>query len=134
MVTTAPDGTPSRILIRDTWNTEIIDELQPQPDDIVMYKNRYSGFFNTTLEETLRESGVDTVVVVGATTSVCVDSTVRDAVFRDLHCIVLEDCTAEPIAHNAPRSNHEATLVTLELLFAAIATSDALITALSEGR
>jgi ureidoacrylate peracid hydrolase len=134
VVTTAPDGTPSRILIRDTWNTEIIDELQPQPDDIVMYKNRYSGFFNTTLEETLRERGVDTVVVVGATTSVCVDSTVRDAVFRDLHCIVLEDCTAEPIAHNAPRSNHEATLVTLELLFAAIATSDALITALSEGR
>ena len=130
--TMSPDGRPSRILIRDTWNTEIVDELQPRPDDIVIYKNRYSGFYNTTLEETLRQRGVETVVVVGATTSVCVDSTVRDAVFRDLHCIVLEDCTAEPIAHQAPRSNHEATLLTLELLFASIATSDTLIAALGE--
>jgi ureidoacrylate peracid hydrolase len=79
----------------------------------------------------LRERDIQTVVVVGATTSVCVDSTVRDAVFRDLHCIVLEDCTAEPIANDAPRSNHEATLLTLELLFASRSTSDALIGALA---
>ena len=132
--TTAPDGTPSRILIRDTWNTEIVDELQPEAEDIVIYKNRYSGFYNTTLEETLRRRGVDTIVVVGATTSVCVDSTVRDAVFRDFHCIVLEDCTTEPIAHDAPRSNHEATLLTLELLFASVSTGEALIASLSESR
>jgi ureidoacrylate peracid hydrolase len=128
--TTAPDGTPSRILIRDTWNTEIVDDLRPQTDDIVIYKNRYSGFYNTSLEDTLGQQGVDTLVVVGATTSVCVDSTVRDAVFRDIHCIVLEDCTAEPIAHDAPRSNHEATLLTLELLFASVSTSDVLVAAL----
>ena len=128
--TTAPDGTPSRILIRDTWNTEIVDELQPQADDIVIYKNRYSGFYNTTLETALRGRGIENVVVVGATTSVCVDSTVRDAVFRDLHCLVLEDCTAEPIAFDAPRSNHDATLLTLELLFASIANSETLIAAL----
>lgn len=128
---TAPDGTPSRILIRDTWNTDIVDELQPQADDIVIYKNRYSGFYNTTLETTLRDRGIETVVVVGATTSVCVDSTVRDAVFRDLHCLVLEDCTAEPIAFDAPRSNHVATLLTLELLFASITTSETLIAAVN---
>jgi ureidoacrylate peracid hydrolase len=132
--TTAPDGTPSRTLIRDTWNTEIVDELQPQAGDSVIYKNRYSGFYNTSLEETLRQRDIDTVVVVGATTSVCVDSTIRDAVFRDLHCIVLEDCTAEPIAHDAARSNHEASLLTFELLFASISTSDALVAAFSEDR
>ena len=131
--TTAPDGSPSRILIRGTWNTDIVDELQPQADDAVIYKNRYSGFFNTDLETTLRDRGVETLIVVGATTSVCVESTVRDAVFRDLHCVVLEDCTAEPIAYDAPRSNHEATLLTLELLFASIATSDALLAALAAG-
>lgn len=129
--TTAPDGSPSRILIRDTWNTEIVDELQPQAEDIVIYKNRYSGFYNTTLDATLRDRGIGAVVVVGATTSVCVDSTVRDAVFRDLHCLVLEDCTAEPIAFDAPRSNHDATLLTLELLFASITTSETLIAALN---
>ena len=130
--TVAPDGTPSRILVRDTWNTEIVDELRPQAHDIVIYKNRYSGFYNTALEEVLRDRGIETVVIVGATTSVCVDSTVRDAVFRDLHCLVLEDCTAEPIALDAPRSNHEATLLTLELLFASISTSETLIAALTE--
>jgi ureidoacrylate peracid hydrolase len=130
--TTAPDGTPSRVLIRDTWNTDIVEPLTPRPGDIVVNKHRYSGFYQTELERMLRERGATTLVVTGATTSVCVDSTVRDAVFRDLHCIVLEDCVAEPIAHDAPRSNHEATLLTLELLFASIASSDSLVAALHE--
>lgn len=130
--TTSPHGEPTRILVRDTWNTDIVDELQPEPDDIIIYKSRYSGFYNTTLEQTLRQLHVETLVVVGATTSVCVDSTVRDAVFRDLHCIVLDDCTAEPIAYDASRSNHEATLLTLELLFGTVTSSTTLISALGE--
>ena len=65
--------------------------------------------------------------MVGATTSVCVDSTVRDAMFRDYHCLVVADATAEPIAADAVRSNHEASLLTLELLFASVATSDDLV-------
>lgn len=128
--TTAPDGTPSRVLIRDTWNTDIVEQLAPEPQDVVVYKHRYSGFYGTELDQILRDRGVTTLIVTGATTSVCVDSTVRDAVFRDFHCIVLEDCVAEPIAHDAPRSNHEATLLTLELLFASIASSTAVLAAL----
>lgn len=128
--TTAPDGTPSRVLIRDTWNTDIVEQLAPEPQDVVVYKHRYSGFYGTELDQILRDRGVTTLIVTGATTSVCVDSTVRDAVFRDFHCIVLEDCVAEPIAHDAPRSNHEATLLTLELLFASIASSTAVVAAL----
>src|SRR4051794_15936944 len=46
---TAPDGSPSAILIRDTWNTQIVDELAPAPDDIVVHKNRYSAFYDTNL-------------------------------------------------------------------------------------
>lgn len=120
---TAPDGTASAVLIRDTWNTEIVAELTPEPDDIVLYKHRYSGFFDTELDNILRERGVTHLVVVGATTSVCVESTIRDAVFRDYHCLVLEDCVAEPIGFDSPRSNHEASLLVLELLFASITTS-----------
>lgn len=37
--------------------------------------------------------------------------------FRDYRCVVLEDCTAEPIAFDAPRSNHEASLLNIEFLF-----------------
>lgn len=128
---TAPDGRPSRILIRDTWNTEIIPELRPQPGDAVIYKSRFSGFYRTELEALLKRKGIEALVVTGCTTSVCVESTVRDAMFRDYRCVVLEDCTAEPIAANAPRSNHEASLLTMQILFAWISDSEKLKRAIS---
>jgi ureidoacrylate peracid hydrolase len=126
----APDGSTSRILVRDTWNTDIVDELSPHDEDVVLYKNRYSGFYGTQLDERLRARDIDTLIVVGATTSVCVESTVRDAMFRDYRCLVVEDCTAEPIASDAPRTNHEASLLVLELLFAWITGSAAVLEAL----
>lgn len=123
----APDGSPSRILIRDCWSTDIIPELRPLDSDTVIYKTRYSGFYGTGLHEILQQRGIEQLVVVGATTSVCVESTVRDAMFRDYHCLVVADATAEPIAADAPRSNHEASLLTLELLFASVTESSDLI-------
>lgn len=126
----APDGEPSRILIRDCWNTEIVAELKPHADDAVLYKTRYSGFFGTELDEVLRDRHVKRLIVVGATTSVCVESTVRDAMFRDYHCLVVSDATAEPIAADSPRSNHEASLLTLELLFSQLATTSDVVTSL----
>jgi len=56
---------------------------------------------------------------------VCVESTVRDAMFRDYHCLVLEDCTAEPIGNGLPRSNHEATLLAIQILFGWVGFSKA---------
>ncbi len=49
-----PDGTAGRILVRDTWNTDIVPELSPGPDDIVLYKHRFSGFYETDLDQTLK--------------------------------------------------------------------------------
>jgi ureidoacrylate peracid hydrolase len=131
MAVTAPDGSESRILVRDTWNTAIVAELAPQPGDVVVSKHRYSAFFGTALDSILRARGIDTLIFTGATTSICVESTVRDATFRDYRCIVLRDCTTELIAADAPRSNHEASLLAIELLFGWTAESDALIGALS---
>lgn len=128
---TSPDGQPSWILIRECWNTDIIPEVKPADGDLVLYKTRYSGFFGTELDDVLRDRNVDRLIVLGATTSVCVESTVRDAMFRDYHCLVVSDATAEPIAADAPRSNHEASLLTLELLFAHIATSADLTSSLA---
>lgn len=126
----APDGRPSRILVRDTWNTDILPELTPEPQDIVLYKHRYSGFYDTELDAVLQTRGVTDLVVTGCTTSVCVESTVRDAMFRDYRCLVLADCTAEPVGDGLPRTNHEASLLVLQLLFGWVATSDALVEAL----
>jgi ureidoacrylate peracid hydrolase len=119
----APDGTPSRVLVRDTWNTDIVNDLKPHDDDVVLYKNRYSGFYKTGLDELLKARGIDTLITVGATTSVCVESTVRDATFRDYRCLVVEDCIAEPIGSDLPRTNQDASLIVLELLFAWITNS-----------
>ena len=126
----APDGTESRILIRDTWNTDIVPELKPQAADIVMYKHRFSGFYQTDLDEKLKQLEVKYLIVTGCTTSVCVESTVRDAMFRDYACVLLADCMGEPIGFGLPRSNHEASLLTIQTLFGWVSGSDEFVRAL----
>jgi len=129
-VVKAPDGGESRNLIRDTWGTDIIDELAPETDDIVIYKHRFSGFYETELHDTLQRMGARDLVFTGCTTSICVDSTIRDAMFRDYRCLVLEDCMAEPIGGDLERTNHEATLLTLQTLLGWVGTSRDLLTTL----
>src|SRR5215470_9796361 len=77
----APDGSESRILIRDTWGTDIVPALKPQVGDVVMYKTRFSGFYQTDLDSVLKALGIKHLIITGCTTSVCVDSTIRDAMF-----------------------------------------------------
>jgi len=127
---TAPDGSKSRFLIRDTWNTEIISELKPHAEDIIINKNRFSGFYQTNLDSVLKKLGKKYLIVMGSTTSVCVESTVRDAMFRDYSSIVLEDCTAEPIGFNLQRSNYEASLFIIQTKFGWISTSKEFIKSL----
>ena len=125
-----PDGSESRVLIRDTWNTDIIPELAPRPEDHILYHHRFSGFFETTLNGTLWKLGAKHLIVTGVTTSVCVESTIRDAMFYDYSCVLLADCTAEPLGHGLARSNHDATLLLVERLFGWVSTSEAFIKAL----
>jgi ureidoacrylate peracid hydrolase len=129
--TTAPDGSKSRILVRDTWNTEIVDELAPEQDDLVLYKHRFSGFYDTDLDAILRRLGIQCLILTGCTTSVCVESTLRDAMFRDYRCLLLEDCTAEPIGDGLPRTNHEASILVVQTLFGWVARSEDLLRALA---
>lgn len=113
----APDGSESRTLVRDTWNTEIVSELKPQPGDIVLWKTRFSGFYQTELDDVLKRLNVKYLIFTGCTTSVCVESTIRDATFRNYSPVLLADCTAEPIGHGLPRTNHEASLLLIQALF-----------------
>ncbi len=126
----APDGSESRILIRDTWNTDIVPELTPQAYDVILYKTRFSGFYETDLDATLKKLGIKYLIITGCTTSICVESTVRDAMFRDYLCILLADCMSEPIGYGLPRINHEASLLALQTLFGWVAGSDEFIRAL----
>lgn len=126
---TAPNGSKSRILIRDNWGTDIVPELKPHSNDIVLYKTRFSGFYNTDLDTILKKIGAKNLIVTGCTTTICVESTVRDAMFRDYSPIVLEDCTAEPIGYNLPRSNHQASLLAIQTLFGWVSNSEAFMKA-----
>jgi len=119
----APDGTVGRILIRDTWNTDIVSDLRPEAGDIIVYKHRYSGFYQTDLDAVLKRLDAKYLVVTGCTTSVCVESTIRDAMFRDYSCLLLADCAAEPVGSDLPRSNHEASLLLIQTLFGWVSNS-----------
>jgi ureidoacrylate peracid hydrolase len=132
--TMAPDGTASRILIRDTWNTEVVPELAPESGDIVLYKHRYSGFYETDLHNILKSRSIKNLIFSGCTTSVCVESTIRDAMFRDYACLLLADCTAEPIGYGLARSNHDASLLVIQTLLGWVSESAEFITALEEQR
>jgi ureidoacrylate peracid hydrolase len=116
-------GVKDGVLDRETWNTDIVNDLAPADDELVIYKTRFSAFYRTDLDEILRGWGVKYLVITGCTTSICVESTIRDAFFRDYHCILLEDCTAEPMGRNLSRSNHEATVLLVERIFGSVSSS-----------
>jgi ureidoacrylate peracid hydrolase len=105
-------------MIRGSWDGAIVDELAPQPGDRVIDKTRYSAFYDTTLEEQLRELGIDTVIVCGVTTNVCVESTVRDAFFRDFRIVVPSDATAA-----VSPDLHEGSLNDFRYAFGAVVTT-----------
>jgi ureidoacrylate peracid hydrolase len=126
----APNGAESRILVRDTWNTDIVNELKPEGADTVIYKNRFSGFYQTELDTKLKGLGARYLIFTGCTTSVCVESTIRDAMFRDYSPVLLADCTGEPVGYGLPRSNHEATLLLIQIMLGWVSSSEEFIKAL----
>ncbi|MDT0269768.1 isochorismatase family cysteine hydrolase [Streptomyces sp. DSM 44915] len=108
--TEAPDGSPSRVLVRDTWSTRIVDRLAPRDGELVIPKTRFSGFHGTTLDEDLRRLGVRDLILTGCTTSVCVEATLRDAMARDYRALLLTDCVDEPQG----RAHHDSTVALVE--------------------
>jgi len=83
--------------------TELADGLDPRPDEYLIRKRRYSGFFATELELVLKAYGAQTLVLLGALTDVCVHYTFVDAHQHDYHCRVVTDCVggSSPEAHDA---------------------------------
>ena len=91
--------------LRGTDGSEVTDLLTVEEGDVILPKRRFSAFFKTDLDQTLRTWGCDTVVVGGLSTNVCVLMTAMDALSHDFSTILLEDCCA---AHK--REVHETTI------------------------
>lgn len=94
---------------RGTWDAELVQPLKEasKPEDYFIVKHRMSFFYATTLEAVLRMRDVSHLVVSGVSTNVCVESTIRDAYFRDYDVTVVEDCVAGtfPALHAATLEN-----------------------------
>ncbi len=102
-----------KLLTEGTWDFEIVQELKPEPGDLVVIKTRYSGFAGTTLDSQLRTRGIRYLFFAGIATNVCVESTLRDAYFQDYWPILIAD-SAMPAG---PAMLHEATLYNVENFF-----------------
>jgi ureidoacrylate peracid hydrolase len=107
------------LLAKSTWDYAIVDTLTPQPGDIVIPKTRYSGFFNTNIDSTLRARGIRNLVFTGVATNVCVESSLRDAFHLEYFAVVLEDATH----HAGPDFVLQASLYNIEKFFGWVSTT-----------
>jgi ureidoacrylate peracid hydrolase len=108
-----------RLLAKGGWDYALVDELQPQPGDIVVPKPRYSGFFNSSFDSILRARGIRNLVFCGIATNVCVESTLRDGFHLEYFGVMLEDAT-----HQAgPDYVQQATVYNVEKFFGWVSTS-----------
>jgi nicotinamidase-related amidase len=92
-----------RILVRGEPGHDIIPALYPVAGEPVIDKPGKGAFYQTDLELMLKGRNIDTLLVCGVTTEVCVNTTVREANDRGIRCVVLSDCCASyfPDFHTA---------------------------------
>ena len=86
-------------LRQGTWGYELYDELRPAAEDWIVEKVRLSAFFNTNLEVILSGLGIETLLLAGVLTNQCIAATSKDASFRDIRPIVVEECTGTTLPH-----------------------------------
>ncbi|WP_108660530.1 cysteine hydrolase family protein [Acuticoccus kandeliae] len=92
-------GPMGRILVRGEPGHDIIDALAPAPGEIVLDKPGKGAFHQTDLAQILANRGIDTLIVCGVTTEVCVHTTVREGNDRGYRCVVLGDACASYFPH-----------------------------------
>ncbi|MCQ0007817.1 cysteine hydrolase family protein [Actinomadura madurae] len=119
LVARSPMPAIARAHRRGTWGAELHEALDSAPGDRMIDKTRFSAFFRTDLERHLADDGIGTLVVAGVRTDFCVESTVRDAFFRDLRVLV-----AAPAVSGYVPELHENSLLQMGTVFAEVAALD----------
>jgi len=112
-----------KLLSKGGWDFALIDALKPLPQDIVIEKPRYSGFFNTALDSILRARGIRNLVFVGIATNVCVESTLRDGFFLEYFGIALKDACYQA----GPQEAHDAALYNIKTFFGWVSDTNSFI-------
>lgn len=104
---------------RGSMEHQVIDELAPRNDELVIDKNASSPFNGTGIDQLLRNLQLDTLVVTGMATDMCVETTVRDAADRGYNVIVVEDAVATFF-----EEHHIAALSAMARVYAQVWTTD----------
>lgn len=114
--------------IEDSWGSEIIEQLAPVKGDLFVVKRRYSGFFQTDLDLTLRDLQIESLVVMGVVTNICVRSTVHDAFFLGYKVVVPQDCVAA-----TGQREQDSSLYDIGTHFGWVSMSASVVESLSDG-
>ncbi len=110
---------------RGSYEHEIVDELKPQAHELVLDKNASGAFNGTAIDQLLRNMGIETLIVAGIATDMCVETTSRDAADRGYNVVVVEDATATYYAEH-----HRAALSALSRVFTKVWTTDQVLAGL----
>jgi ureidoacrylate peracid hydrolase len=117
-----------KILTEGSWDFELMADIKPAPEDIVIVKPRYSGFRGTNLDSILRERNIRHLIVTGLTANVCVETTIREAYHREYFCLLVEDATQ----HSGPPFTRDAVLYNVETFFGWVTSTDVICETLKE--
>jgi ureidoacrylate peracid hydrolase len=101
------------LITKGTWDYDLVEGLEPRPNEIVIQKPRYSGFCGTQLDAVLRARNVKQLVLVGTATNVCIESTARDGFFLEYFPVVIEDACIQA----GPPALQAATIFNIESFF-----------------
>jgi ureidoacrylate peracid hydrolase len=115
-----------KILTKGSWDFELVKSLSVEQTDLVVPKTRYSGFTGTNLDLLLRERNIRTLIVTGIASNVCVESTIRDALFREYFCVFVHDATQE----SGPAFIQDAVIYNVETFLGWVSSTDAVCRAL----
>lgn len=97
------EGPMGRILVRGAYGHDFVDELVPLANEVVVDKPGKGAFYQTDLAQRLEQGNIESLILTGVTTHVCVHSTLREANDRGYECLVVEDATAayDTVDHDA---------------------------------
>ena len=116
-----------KFVTKGSWDEEICKELEPERTDLMVRKQRYSGFAGTNLDLILKSYNIKYCIYTGVATNVCVESTLRDGYFLDYWPIIVSDA----VNNAGPPVTQQATLWNVEALFGWVTTTDDFLKAVS---
>ncbi len=114
------------VVLEDTQGAELIQGLSKSEQDYEIIKTRYSSFFNTSLDDLLKELKVDSLIISGINTHACIRVTAIDAYQRDLNVIIAKDCVS-----SYDKQHHQITMNYFEPVIATVKTNQQIKESLS---